>query len=77
MGFKYHRLIHTNLKENVFCTVYLRFFSEVYSHEILRHNGFLFKVLSEKVKCKIICCCEFLKNTIENMAENEEFKVTY
>ena len=35
--------------------------SEVYSNGILRHDGFLFIVLSEKVKCKITCCCEFLK----------------
>ena len=45
--------------------------SEVYSNEILRHDGFLFKVLSEKVKCKITCCCEFLKNITESMAEKK------
>ena len=39
--------------------------------------AFLSIVLSKKVKCNIICCCEFLKNIIENMAEKEEFKVTY
>ena len=49
----------------------------IYPHGIFRHDGFLSIVLSEKVKCKIICCCEFLKNITESMAEKEEFKATY
>ena len=49
----------------------------IYPHGIFRRDGFLSIVLSKKVKCNIICCCEFLKNITENMAEKEEFKATY